>query len=173
MKTNKMILNAIFIAIGAILHQVTPALGLPMQPDFALVALFIILMINKDYKTAAISGIIIGIFTALTTKFPGGQLPNIIDKVITASIMYVFISIMRKRFNINLIMLVVLPIGTLISGTIFLTSASMIVGLPAAFTSLFMVAVVPAVVINTAVGYIIFKVVLSAMKVTKKEGLYL
>ena len=38
MKTNlnvkKMIINSLLLAIGAILHQLTPALGLPMQPDF-------------------------------------------------------------------------------------------------------------------------------------------
>ena len=76
MNVKKMILNAILIAIGALLHQITPALGLPMQPDFALAMLFIIIVINNDYKTTLISSIIIGILTALTTKFPGGQLPN-------------------------------------------------------------------------------------------------
>ena len=82
MNTRKMITNAILIAIGAILHQVTPLLGVPMQPDFALVMLFIIMIYNNDYKTTLICGLIIGIFTALTTKTPGGQIPNILDKFI-------------------------------------------------------------------------------------------
>ena len=50
MKTNintkKMIINALLLAIGAILHQITPALGLPMQPDFALAMLFIIIIMT-------------------------------------------------------------------------------------------------------------------------------
>ena len=33
------------------------------------------MLINRDYKTTIFAGIIIGIFTALTTKSPGGQLP--------------------------------------------------------------------------------------------------
>ena len=39
LNVKKMILNAILIAIGALLHQITPALGLPMQPDLALLNL--------------------------------------------------------------------------------------------------------------------------------------
>lgn len=88
-KTKKMIINALLLGIGAILHQITPALGLPMQPDFTLIMLFIIMMVNKDnYKTCLISGIITGIFTAMTTKFPGGQLPNVVDKIFTAFIVF-------------------------------------------------------------------------------------
>ena len=34
--TKNMIMNALLLGIGALLHQITPALGLPMQPDFAL-----------------------------------------------------------------------------------------------------------------------------------------
>ena len=71
LNTKKMVINALLLAIGAILHQITPALGLPMQPDFALAMLFIIMIINNnDYKITLISAIITGIFTALTTKFP-------------------------------------------------------------------------------------------------------
>ena len=74
LNTKKMVMNALLLAIGAILHQITPALGLPMQPDFALAMLFIIMIINdNDYKTSLICAIITGVFTALTTKFPGGQ----------------------------------------------------------------------------------------------------
>ena len=50
-----------------------PSLGLPAQPDFAVSMLFIFMFLNKDYKTTIISGVIIGIFTALTTKTPVGQ----------------------------------------------------------------------------------------------------
>ena len=59
LNTMKMVINALLLAIGAILHQITPALGLPMQPDFALAMLFIIMIINNnDYKITLISAII-------------------------------------------------------------------------------------------------------------------
>ena len=76
--TKKLTLNSLLLALGLLLHQLTPALGLSIQPDIALAMLFSIMLLNKDdYKSCLIAGIITGIFTAMTTKFPGGQIPNI------------------------------------------------------------------------------------------------
>lgn len=119
MNVKKMILNAILIAIGALLHQITPALGLPMQPDFAISMLFIIILINKDYNTTLISSIIMGIITALTTKFPGGQLPNIIDKLITAHVIYFMFKIMGNKVSDNIKIISALSFGTIVSGLTF------------------------------------------------------
>lgn len=164
MKTKKMILNAILLAIGALLHQITPALGLPMQPDFALAMLFIIILLNEDYKTALVAGIITGIFTALTTKFPGGQIPNMIDKVVTTHIIYFMLIPLRNRFNNNFKIALTLVIGTIISGAIFLASAAIIVGLPASFTVLFLSVVLPAAVINIIAGLILYNAITLALK---------
>ncbi len=160
MKTKKLVLNSILLAIGLMLHQFTPALGFPMQPDFALATLFIIMILNKDYKTVLIAGIVTGIFTAMTTKFPGGQIPNIIDKIVTVTIVYGILYTIRERLNKNIVLGIILPIGTLISGTIFLGSASILVGLPggASFGVLFMGVVLPAVIINLIAGFALFKV---------------
>ena len=97
MNTQKLVVNALLLAIGAMLHQLTPALGLPMQPDFALAMLFIIMILNKDdYKTSLVAGIITGIFTSMTTKFPGGQIPNVIDKIVTMNFAYSLIILIYK-----------------------------------------------------------------------------
>ena len=177
MKTNintkKMIINALLLAIGAILHQITPALGLPMQPDFALAMLFIIMIINNnDYKTSLIAAIITGIFTALTTKFPGGQLPNIIDNIFTVNLMYIILLSLNKiikYININnikekLLVIISFPLGTLISGTTFLLSAQYIVGLPADFSILFVTVVIPALFINTIGGFILYEAISISLK---------
>lgn len=174
MNTKKMVINALLLAIGAILHQITPALGLPMQPDFALAMLFIIMIINNnDYKTSLISAIITGVFTALTTKFPGGQLPNIIDKLITVNLMYIILLTVNKTLkyiNINnnikqnLLVIISFPLGTLISGTTFLISAQYIVGLPAKFSILFVTTVIPALLINTIGGFIIYQTINISLK---------
>ncbi|MGL5381540.1 tryptophan transporter [Clostridium sp.] len=166
LKTRKMIMNSILIALGALLHQITPALGLPMQPDFALAILFVIILVNDDYKTTLLSSIVIGVLTALTTKFPGGQLPNIIDKVITANIMYLMILPLRNRVSNNFKMLSMLIVGTVISGLIFLTSAQVIVGLPSAFMSLVKVVVIPTTIMNAFLGMILYKSVSTAFKIT-------
>lgn len=167
MDIKRLTMNAILIAIGAILHQITPAIGLPMQPDLALAMLFIIIIINKDYKTTLISGLVMGIFTALTTKFPGGQLPNIIDKVVTCNIIYFALLPLRNRMKDITQMAICLPIGTIISGMVFLLSAQLIVGLPSEFMALVKVVVIPAAIMNTALGIILFKAVSVALKVTR------
>lgn len=171
MKTNtrKLALNSILLAMGLLLHQITPALGLPMQPDMALIMLFTIMILNKeDYKTCLVAGIVTGIFTALTTKFPAGQVPNMIDKVITVNSIYMLMYILYKLPIIknlknkkqDLIMAsVMLPIGTLLSGCTFLLSAQILVGLPGSFEALFLIAVAPAILINLLVGLFLFKIV--------------
>jgi hypothetical protein len=174
MKTKKLTINSILLAIGFILHQITPALGLPMQPDFALAMLFVIMLLNKnDYKTCILSSIITGIFTALTTKFPGGQLPNILDKLITTNciyfIMYLFykVEIFKNLSNTKkdkFLALIILPAGTLISGVVFLGSAKVIVGLPAPFLPLFLTIVLPACFINLFVGMFLYKTVKVSLK---------
>ncbi|GAA0107033.1 MULTISPECIES: tryptophan transporter [Clostridium] len=166
MNVKKMILNAILIAIGALLHQITPALGLPMQPDFALAMLFIIIVINNDYKTTLISSIIIGILTALTTKFPGGQLPNIIDKVVTANVIYFIFKLIGNRVNNNIKMIIALSLGTILSGFVFLGSASLLVGLPGSLVSLISIVVIPAAIMNIFLGMILYKAIVIALKAT-------
>ena len=149
MNTKKMVINALLLAIGAILHQITPALGLPMQPDFALAMLFIIMIINNnDYKTSIIAAIITGVFTALTTKFPGGQLPNIIDKMVTVNLMYVILLSINKitdsikineSIKKNLLVLISFPI-------------------------LFVTIVIPALIINTIGGFILYQTINISLK---------
>ena len=78
--TKKLVLNSLLLALGLLLHQLTPALGLPIQPDMALAMLFTIMILNRDdYKSCLVAGIVTGVFTAMTTKFPGGQIPNILE----------------------------------------------------------------------------------------------
>lgn len=168
-KTRKLVINSLLLAMGLLLHQITPVLGLPMQPDMALAMLFTIMVLNKeDYKTCLVAGIVTGVFTALTTKFPAGQLPNVIDKVFTANIMYIimyltyklpFIKKLSTKKQDTIVSAIILPIGTAISGTIFLLSAQILVGLPGSFTTLFLVAVAPATALNLVAGMFLFKIV--------------
>ncbi|OOM16326.1 tryptophan transporter [Clostridium saccharobutylicum] len=169
MNTKRMVTNAILIAIGAILHQITPPFG--MQADFSLAMLFIIIIFNKEYKTALICGIIIGVFAGITSKTPGGLVPNIIDKFITCNVIYlILIPIRNKVSRIKQISLI-LPLGTLISGTTFLTILMKLVGLPAglSFQALFISVVIPTIVVNTIIGIAMFKII---EKITSSNGVY-
>ncbi|WP_459479146.1 tryptophan transporter [Clostridium saccharoperbutylacetonicum] len=167
MNTRKMVTNAILIAVGAILHQLTPLLGVPMQPDLSLAMLFIIIVYNKDYKTTLVCGIIVGVFAALTTKTPGGQLPNILDKFITSNIVYLMLIPLRERFNKLTQISILLPVGTLISGTVFLSLLMVLGGLPMSqFGTLFITVVVTTAVLNVIIGVVLFKIVDRTVGVT-------
>jgi len=159
MKTNKIIITSLLLAIGLILHQITPGIILGMKPDLQLVFMILSIILTKNFKLALITGIVAGILCALTTTFPGGQLPNIIDKTITSiSIYFIY-----KNFYSNspLKLTVIYFIGTIISGSIFLGSALIIVGLPAPFLILFVSIVLPTSVLNSLIGFSLHKLIMT------------
>ncbi len=167
MNTKKITVNAILIAIGVILHIAAPSIGLPAQPDFAVAMLFIIMLLNKDYKTTIISGVIMGVFTALTTKTAGGQIPNIIDKIVTCNIIYLVLMPLRDKINKNIQAIIILLLGTLVSGFTFLTSLAVIYGIEGTITAAVIAIVLPTAVVNTVVGLILFKIVENTIKQTR------
>lgn len=167
MNVKKLTMNSLLLAVGTVLHQFAPPILMGMKPDFSLAILFIILLLNDDYKTCITSGIIAGVLTALTTTFPGGQIPNIIDKFITTNVMFLLLIPVRSRISNRIKIIVTSALGTVVSGTAFLIAALLIVGLPAPFKALFLTVVLPAAVINTISAYILFEAVNIAMKRTQ------
>lgn len=175
MKTNtrKMVLNALLLGIGLVLHQIEPTI-FGIKPDMTLIMLFTIMILNKDdYKTCLVCGIIAGIFAGITTSFPGGQVPNVIDKFITTNITFVLMMIMYKipfmkklseKKQDFITSSVLMVIGTAISGFTFLTACQILVGLPGNFSILFAAVVVPAMAINFVVGVLVFKIINVTMK---------
>ena len=138
--------------------------------------LFTVMILNKDsYKTCLACGIVVGIFSAITTSFPGGQVPNVIDKFITTNLIFVMMMFMYKlpfmkklsQKNQDLVVSnILMIIGTAISGFVFLTSAQILVGLPGNMnlTILYASVVLPAIVINLIVGIVVFKIIHVTMK---------
>ena len=159
MKTNttQLVTNSLLLAVGFLLHYVTPAIGLPMQIDFSLITLVLIINLNKNsFSTCIASGVATGIFSGLTTKFPMGLVPNIIDKLVTTIAVYLLIKLLDKTaLSIKIKTIVVNAVGTLLSGTVFLVSALLFVGLPASFSVLFVTVVIPATIVNTIAGFIV------------------
>ena len=157
MKTKQLTINALLLAVGFLLHYVTPAIGLPMQIDFSLITLVLIITLNKNsFSTCLASGVATGIFAGLTTKFPLGFIPNIIDKIVTTIFVYLLLKLLDKTaLNSKIKAIAVNAIGTLISGVVFLVSALLLTGLPAPFSLLFVTVVIPATIVNTIAGFII------------------
>ncbi|MGN7939332.1 tryptophan transporter [Metabacillus sp. 22489] len=166
MKTRVLVTLSLFAAIGAVLHMVMPPFYNGMKPDMMLIMMFIGIMLFPSLKNVTLLSIVTGILSALTTNFPGGQIPNIIDKLITAFIFYGLFLLVKKHAQNIVVATVLVVIGTIVSGTIFLTSALIIVGLPggAAFTALFLSVVLPATLFNGAATIIVLPIVQAIFK---------
>ena len=156
MKAKQLVTNSLLLAVGFLLHYVTPAIG-SMQIDFSLITLVLIITLNRNnFNTCVASGVATGIFSGLTTKFPMGLVPNIIDKLVTTIFVYLLIRLLDKTtLHSRIKIIVVNAVATLISGTVFLVSALLLTGLPAPFFVLFTTVVIPAIVVNTIVGFIV------------------
>lgn len=159
MNINKIIITSLFLAIGLVLHQITPGIFMGIKPDFLLVFMILSITLTKDFKITIITGIAAGVLCALTTTFPGGQLPNIIDKIITSIIVYIIYKSSNSNSSLKLICIYFL--GTIISGSIFLGSALILFGLPAPFLILFVSIVLPTSVINSFLGFFLQKLIVT------------
>ena len=168
MKTNKIIITSLFLAIGLILHQITPGIFFGIKPDFLLVFMILSIILTKDFKITLITGIAAGALCALTTTFPGGQLPNIIDKLITSIIIYVIYKSSHLNTNSSIKLSGIYFLGTLLSGSIFLGSALILFGLPAPFLILFTSVVLPTSVINTFMGFSLHKLIIANPAIKRK-----
>ena len=155
--TKQLTINALLLAVGFLLHYVTPAIGLPMQIDFSLITLILVINLNKNsFSTCLASGVATGIFSGITSKFPLGLVPNIIDKIVTTLVVYFLIKLLDKTsLQSKIKTAVAYAAGTLVSGITFLASALLLVGLPAPFSVLFVTVVIPATIVNTIAGFII------------------
>ena len=160
MKTKQLVINSLLLSVGFLLHYITPTLGLPIQIDFSLITMLLVINLNKNhFSTCISSGIVTGIFSGMTTKFPLGFVPNIIDKIATTVVAYLLIRLLDKtELSSKIKAIAVNAVGTLVSGVVFLGSALILVGLPTSFGLLFVTVVIPAVVINTIVGFLLNKI---------------
>ena len=150
MNTKVLVMLSLLVGIGAVLHAVIPGIVFGMKPDLMLIMMFLGIFLFPDLKNTILLGSVTGVISGLTTTFPGGMIPNIIDKFFTALIMYAIFSLVRKASKTFAASLVLTFIGTLISGMLFLGSAYLIVGLPGPFLALVAGIVLPTTVINTA-----------------------
>lgn len=166
MKTKNLVVLALLVGIGTVLHAVIPGIFLGMKPDMMLVMMFLGILLFPEIKSVLLVGIVTGIISGLTSAFPGGLFPNIIDKIVT-SLLFFGLFIAMNKFRSTIVGVAILSaVGTVISGTVFLTSAYFLVGLPGAFAALFAAVVLPATVINTITMIIIYPIALTVAKRT-------
>ncbi|MBY6024313.1 tryptophan transporter [Priestia aryabhattai] len=167
MNTKTLVSLSLLVGIGAVLHAIMPPVLFGMKPDMMLTMMFLGILLFPGVKNVLLLGLTTGAISALTTGFPGGQVPNIIDKPITAFIIFGLLLLVRNITTVKTPVAAVLTaVGTLVSGIIFLTSAALIVGLPGGLMALIAGVVLPATVVNTIVMVVVYPIVNSVLKRT-------
>ncbi|MFC0523502.1 tryptophan transporter [Pontibacillus salicampi] len=158
--TRVLVLLSLLAGIGAVLHIFAPPVLFGMKPDMLLVMMFLGIILFPKLPYVLLLSFVTGGISALTTSAPGGQIANIIDKPLTAFIFFGLFVVLSKVINTTIAASVLTAVGTIISGSIFLTVAVMIIGLmEGSFTALFLAVVLPAAAFNTIVMTIIYPIV--------------
>ncbi len=167
MNTKNLVALSLLVGMGTVLHAVVPGLFLGMKPDMMLTMMFLGIILFPDRKSVLLLGLVTGLISGLTTTFPGGLFPNIIDKFVTAIMFFGLFLAITKIYKSIISVAILTAVGTIISGIVFLSSAYFIVGLPGPFAALFATIVLPASAINTVVMIILHPVAQSIVKRTK------
>lgn len=157
MKTKNVVYAAVLLALGTVLHTVVPGLVGGVKPDFLLATMFLAIIVCDDKKMTAGIAIAAGILAAMTTSFPGGQIPSLIDKIVTSyAYFFLYRALLKNRVGVILTGMS-MGIATVISGAIFLGSALLVAGLPMGFGALFVAVVLPTAVCNIFFGMLLTK----------------
>lgn len=163
MKLRDTVITSLLIAIGFVLHAVTPGIG-GMKFDLLLAFMILAILINPTLQNTLSAGILGGIMAALTTTFPGGQPANLIDKFITALVVYALIRSLAGLKNDSIRSAVIGFFATMVSGTVFLSVALFVAGLPLPFSVLFLSVVLPTAVTNGGIMIVLYKASSMAMR---------
>lgn len=166
MKLKENLITALLLAMGLIMHQLVPGILFGMKFDFLLIFMFIAMLINPSRKNIVLSSLMGGLISAMTTSFPGGQLPNIIDKLMTGLILYLPLQLVATRDNKFYIGLLGL-VGTLISGSLFLIMAGLLTEVNIELFSLIKLVVLPTSLINSLATVFLYSIVKRSLRLAK------
>ena len=169
MNTKNLVLMALLVGVGAALYLVIPGFSGGMKPDFMLTMMFIGILLFPKASHVFLLAITTGVISGLFSTFPAGFIPNVVDKFVTAFVFFAVV-IALKHFTQKLPIAVALAgIGTLLSGTIFLSVAIFVLGVDVPFVGLLLGVVLPAVALNAIAFFFIFPIVTQLVKRSKFE----
>lgn len=158
---------SLLIGVGAVLYIIIPGFNGGMKPDFMLTMMFIGILLFPEVKSVFLLGISTGVISGLFSTFPGGFVPNIIDKSVTAFVFFGLVLLLTKYAKKLPVAIVLTCVGTLVSGTVFLSTAIFVFGAGAVFTELFVLVVLPAIAINAIAFFIIYPIIAKLIKRSK------
>lgn len=166
MNTKNLVLMALLVGVGAALYLIIPGYGEGMKPDFMLTMMFIGILLFPTFKETFLLAITTGVLSGLFSTFPGGFVPNIIDKLITGMVFLAIVLAVGHLIQKVAASTVLVVLGTLLSGTVFLSMALLLVGLPggAAFSALFVAVVLPGAALNAVAFIIIYPIITKLLK---------
>lgn len=156
----RLVVSSLFVAVGFLLHYVTPPVVGGMKPDFMLLALTFAVLIYPAERNVIPASIVAGLLSALTTAFPGGQVANIVDKLLTGQLLFFMTHVLRPSWYLPPASLVLVgfisALGTMFSGTVFLLVSLKLTALPVPPLKLFLAVVLPAALVNAMVSVFLY-----------------
>ncbi|MEK4487071.1 tryptophan transporter [Psychrobacillus sp. FSL H8-0484] len=169
MNTKNLVLMSLLIGVGAVLYIIIPGINGGMKPDFMLTMMFIGILLFPNVKSVFLLGISTGVISGLFSTFPGGFVPNVIDKSVTAFVFFGLVLLLNRFANKIPVAVALTCVGTLVSGTVFLSTAIFVFGAGEAFGELFTLVVLPAIAINGVAFFIIYPIIGQLIKRSKFE----
>lgn len=171
MNTKNLVLMALLVGVGAALYVVTPGLVQGMKPDFMLTMMFIGILLFPTVKETFLLSLATGVLSGLFTTFPAGFIPNVIDKFVTGFVFLMIVLVANKLAKKVAVQAVFVGLGTVLSGSIFLSVALFVFGadVGATFVVLFVGVVLPAIAFNVIAFLIIYPIITNLVKRSKFE----
>lgn len=168
MNTKKLVLMALLVAVGAALYIVIPGINGGMKPDFMLTMMILGIILFPDAKSTFLLALTTGVLSGLFSTFPGGFVPNVIDKFITAFIIFAIVRFAAVKATKTLGTIATIAIGTMISGGIFLSIAMLILNFSgeSTFLGLYAVVVLPAALLNSVAAFFIRPILVNLLERT-------
>ncbi|GAB3060516.1 tryptophan transporter [Virgibacillus ainsalahensis] len=165
MNTRILVILSLLIGMGAVLHAIAPPILFGVKPDMLLSMMFLGILLFPKPKYVLILSIATGVISALTTSAPGGQIANVIDKPITALLFFGMFLLLKNKIPSTITAPVLTAIGTMVSGSIFLSVALFIIGfMEGGFLALFLTVVLPAAAVNTIIMIVVYPIVQGIFK---------
>ncbi|MER1985620.1 MAG: tryptophan transporter [Solibacillus sp.] len=171
MNTKNLVLMALLVGVGAALYVVTPGFVQGMKPDFMLTMMFIGILLFPTFKETFLLSLATGVLSGLFTTFPAGFIPNVIDKLVTGFVFLIVLLAVQKLAKNVVVQAVLVGLGTVLSGSIFLSVALFVFGadVGATFVVLFVGVVLPAIAFNVIAFLIIYPIITNLVKRSKFE----
>lgn len=167
MKTKNLVLMALLVAVGTALYLVIPGFNGGMKPDFMLTMMFIGIFLFPNSRDVFLLAVTTGFLSGLFSTFPGGFVPNVIDKFVTAYVVLFLVKLLKGQAKNFVSSAILVGVGTIISGSVFLGSAILVIGANIPFIALFSTVVLPAIAINIIAFVVIYPIITTLVKRSK------